>query len=170
MHGDHCNACEYVFDAVVELGDQQVLALLGLLAPRDIAGQALEAYDASSRVEFCPRRLLEPHFLPVRANETKGDRVGRAVDADLVDERLETCAVVQMNAREELGGGESMLWIKAEDLRSIRAALRQAAAGIPLEGRHRPGRQRFLQPRLALLEHGLMVTPLSEQRRKNICA
>jgi len=32
------------FDAVVEFGDQQVLALLGLLAPRDIAGQALKAH------------------------------------------------------------------------------------------------------------------------------
>src|SRR5258707_1108360 len=75
-----------------------------------------------------------------------------------------------MDPRQELCGGESLLWAKAQDLRSVLAAQRQAVARIPLERRHRPGRQRFLQPRLALLEHSLMLTPLGEQRRKNVCA
>src|SRR5258706_544471 len=75
-----------------------------------------------------------------------------------------------MNPREELGCGESLLWAKSQDLCSVLAALRQAGDRIPLERRHRPGRQRFLQPRLALLEHSLMLTPLGEQRRKNVCA
>ena len=73
MHDDRSNAREHVFDAVVELGDQQVLALFGLLAPRDIAGQTLEAYKAATFVEFRPGRFLEPRLPPIRTNETKGD-------------------------------------------------------------------------------------------------
>ena len=74
-----------------------------------------------------------------------------------------------MNPGQELCGGEILLWAKAQDLRSVLATLRQAVARIPLERRHRPGRQRFLQPRLTLLEYGLMLTPLGKYRRKNVC-
>ncbi len=123
MHSDHRNACKHVFDAVVEFGDEHVLALLGLPATRDVAGQAFEADNASGRVEFGFRRFLEPHFPSVRADETKGDRIARAVDADLMDERLETCAVVRMNPCEELGGRERLLWTEAQDLRGVLAAL-----------------------------------------------
>src|SRR5215470_19082656 len=108
MHGDHRNACKHVFDAVVELGDQYVLALLSLLATRDVAGQAFDADNASGRVKFCFRRFLEPHFPPVRTDEAKGDRIAWAVGADLMDERLERCAVVRMNPREELRTGERL--------------------------------------------------------------
>src|SRR5260221_11533820 len=56
-----------------------------------------------------------------RASERmkRKDRIGGVVDADLMDERLEAGAVVQMNPREELRGGERLLWIKAQDLRSV---------------------------------------------------
>jgi hypothetical protein len=106
----------------------------------------------------------------VGANETKDDRIGRVADADSFYDRPETWAVVGMNPREELRGGESPFGAEAQDLRSVLAALRQAAARIPLERCHRPGGQRFLQPCHALLDHGLVVTPLGEQRRKNVCA
>src|SRR5258707_13760398 len=74
---DDCrNARQHVFDAVVEFGAQQILALFGLLAPRDIAGEALDAYKAADRIEFRPRGFLEPYLPAVGANETKGDRGG----------------------------------------------------------------------------------------------
>jgi len=58
---------------------------------------------------------------------------------------LETRAVVRMYLREELGNGEGLVWVKAENLSSVLAALRQATARIALEGHHRPGGQRLLQ-------------------------
>src|SRR5258708_3502375 len=99
------------------------LTVRGMLALWVTECKALKAHTASSRVEFCFRRLFEPHFPPVGADEAKGDRVAGAVDADLMDERLETCTVVRMNPREELGGSKSLVGIKAQDLRSILAAL-----------------------------------------------
>ena len=52
MPDDRRNARQHVFDAVIEFGAQQVLSLLVPLAPRDIAGQAFDAYNAAARVEF----------------------------------------------------------------------------------------------------------------------
>src|SRR5262249_61579680 len=66
------------------------------------------------------------------------------------NERLETCAVVRMNPREELVGSKRLVRIKAQDLRSVLAALWQAPAWIPFEGHCRPGLQRALQPHLVL--------------------
>jgi hypothetical protein len=83
--------------------------------------------------------------------------------------RSEARAVVQVNPREELGDGESLLWSKAQDLGRIPAALHQAAPKIALEGHHRPGCQRLLQSNLALLKYVCVLTPLGEQRRKNVC-
>jgi hypothetical protein len=37
--------------------------------------------------------------------------------------RLEARVVVQMNPREELGDGESLLWTKAQNLSSVPTAL-----------------------------------------------
>src|SRR5258708_39451802 len=79
MPGDSPNARQHVFDAVVEFGAQQVLALFSLLAPGDIAGQALDAHKAAGRVEFRSRGFLEPHLPAVWANETKGERGGGPV-------------------------------------------------------------------------------------------
>src|SRR5262245_46551079 len=84
--------------------------------------------------------------------------------------RLEPCAVVRMNPREELAASESVLWIRTQDLRSVLAALRQAGARIPLERHHRAGGQRFLQPRLAFFAYSFVLTPLGKQRRQNVCA
>src|SRR5713101_5095132 len=121
MPDDCYNARQHVFDAMVEFGAQQVLALFRLLAPRDIAGQALDAYKAAGRVEFRPRGFFEPHLPAVGANETKGDR-GGTVDVGPPIVILEARKVVRMNPREELGSGESVLWAKAQDLCSVIAA------------------------------------------------
>src|SRR5579864_2479983 len=123
MLGDDSNARQHIFDAVVEFCNQQILTLLRLLPPGDIAGQALEPFNAAVRVEFRLRSFLKPHFPPIRANETKTDRIGGVVEADAINERLETRVVVFMNPREELGGGEGPLWIKAQGLRRVLAAL-----------------------------------------------
>src|SRR5260370_38095232 len=77
---DRRNACKHIFDAVMEFGAQQVFPLLVALAPRDIARQAFDAYNAATRVEFRPRGFLEPHLAAVGANETESDR-GGTVDA-----------------------------------------------------------------------------------------
>src|SRR5260370_21664903 len=73
---DRGKACQHIFDAVIEFGGQQVLPLLVALAPRDIARQAFDAYNAATRVEFRPRGFLEPHLPAVGANETESDRAG----------------------------------------------------------------------------------------------
>src|SRR5262249_21706216 len=52
IHRDHANTREHVLDAMVQLGDQQVLMLLGPLALSNVEGQALEAHKASCRVEL----------------------------------------------------------------------------------------------------------------------
>src|SRR5258708_27527667 len=138
MPGDSPNARQHVFDAVVEFGAQQVLALFSLLAPGDIAGQALDAHKAAGRVEFRSRGFLEPHLPAVWANETKGERGGRTVDAWPVIVRLEAREVVRMNPREELGGGESLLWAQPQDLASLVAAPRHPPDRIALASPHPP--------------------------------
>ncbi len=52
VHHNRRNARKHVFDAVVEFGDQQVMALFSLLVARDITGQALDAYKAAGGIEF----------------------------------------------------------------------------------------------------------------------
>src|SRR5712675_446469 len=54
-----------------------------------------------------PLIVVFAHRPAVGANETKDDRIGRVADADSFYDRLETWAVVGMNPREELRGGES---------------------------------------------------------------
>src|SRR5262249_50143274 len=105
----------------------------------DIADQPLDAHGAAGGVALRPRGLLQPHLSAVGAHEAKDDRCG-TVDAGAAMVRLETLAVVRMNPREELLSGESLRWANAQDLRSVLAALRQAAANITLEGHHCPGR------------------------------
>src|SRR5215467_896810 len=170
MHDDDCDARQHVLDPVVEFGDQQILALFGPLAPRDIESQTLEADNSSGHVEFCFRRFLKPHLLPIRADETKGHRIAGPDGADLTDMRFETCAVVRMNPCEELVSGKSLVWIKAQDLRSVLAPLRLTAARIPFEGCDFPDLQRLLQPRFAVLDRRFMTPALGEQRRQYVGA
>src|SRR5262245_1710328 len=83
---------------------------------------------------------------------------------------FELRAIIGMNPFEEFGGRKSMLWIEAQNLRSVVAPLRRVGPGIPVKGHHSPGGQRFLKPGLTLQECGLMVTALREKRSKNECA
>ena len=155
---------------MIELGDQQVLALLGALALRDVASQALETHEPSSGVELGARGFLEPHFAAVRPNEAERERIGRVLRGDAAHESLEFRAVIRVDLREKPGREKWLFRIEPEDVSSIRAASGQAGADIPVEGRHRSDRQRFLQPGLAFHEHGLVLPSLGEQRRKNECA
>jgi hypothetical protein len=52
LHRDHSNTREHILDAVVELGDQPVLALLSLFAPGNVKGQTFEAHKATFSVEL----------------------------------------------------------------------------------------------------------------------
>src|SRR5215472_3868996 len=72
-----------------------------------------------------------------------------------------------MNSSKELTRGKSLLRVEAEDLCGVPAAPRRSRAGVPFEGRHRPGHQRLLQSRFTLLKRSLAVTTLGKQRSKD---
>src|SRR4029453_11470920 len=80
---------------------------------------------------------------------------------------FELRAVTGMNPFEEFCGRKSMIWIEAQNLRSVVAPLRRVGPGIPFKGHHSPGGQRFLKPGLTLQECGLVVTGLREKGSKN---
>src|SRR5229473_8489344 len=105
--------------------------------------------------QYSARGLPCERFTAVLADRTSCITRGRGGWLDLPRGGLAPPILCQLSWR-------TLLRAKAQDLRSVLAALRQAVARIPLEGRHRSGRQRFLQPRLAL-------TPLGKQRRENVC-
>src|SRR5262245_21940558 len=76
--GNHSNTCEHVSDAVVELGHEEVLALLRLLKLGDVL-----AHDEKYRPPFCDRYGAHsfscPQDAPVSANLAKfviGDCAG----------------------------------------------------------------------------------------------
>src|SRR5512132_1645995 len=83
---------------------------------------------------------------------------------------FELRAVVGMHPFEEFRCRKSMLWIEAQNLRSVVAPLRQVGSGIPFKGHHSPGGERFLKPCLTFQERGLVVTSLREKGSKNECA
>src|SRR5262249_8043970 len=143
------------------------LVLLSPLALGDVTGQTLEAHEAPFSVEWGARGWREARVPAGGAYEARGDRIRRAAGADTAHQGFEARAVVRMDPRKEGRAGNSLLRIEPQDLRDIFAVPRQIGADIPLERRDRPGRQRFLQSRFALLEHGLVLTPLGEKRSKN---
>jgi hypothetical protein len=143
---------------------------LGSLALGDVEGQALETYKAAARVELGSRGFLEPYFAAVGAYEAEGDRMRGTIRADTANERFEACAIVRMDPCKKVGCAESLLRVQPQDLRGILAPPRQTRSDIPIEGRHRPGRQRLLQPRLTLHQRGRVLASLCKQGSENDCA
>src|SRR5262249_47632072 len=68
-HGYHCNTCENVLDAVVELGDQPLSVLLVPFAPSNVTDQALKAQVMPAGIELGLGGFLKPHFLAIRTYE-----------------------------------------------------------------------------------------------------
>src|SRR2546430_8410102 len=106
IHGNHGNAREHVFDAVVKLRDQQALVLVSPLARGNVDGQALDAYTVPGCVELGRCCFLEPHFLAVGAHDAEGDRIRRAVGADTPHMRFEVRAVRRVNPRKKVTPGK----------------------------------------------------------------
>ncbi len=167
VHRHHRDAGQDVFDAVVELRDQHVLAFFGTLACGDVASEPLEQHEPPGRIELGARGLLEPDLLAVRPDEAEGQRIGRFLRAHAAHMRLELGAVVGMHMLEEAARGERLARIEAEDLRGIVAAARGAGAHVPFERGDGAGGERLLQAGLALPQHRLVPAPFREQRRQH---
>ena len=95
--GDDRHSCEHIFDAMVELRNQQVLVLLQRLAFGDVARQALNAQESSGSVKFGLCRLLQPHLSTVRTDKAEAQDIRRIVRLKFADARLEAHAVVGMH-------------------------------------------------------------------------
>jgi hypothetical protein len=161
--GDDGNACQQISDALIECGDEQTLVFLEPLARGNVEGEALEAYKAPHGVELGPSYFLEPDFPTVGMPEAEGDGIRGRFGADGADECFEALTVVRMDPREKVARSKGLLRFKPQDLRGVGAALRRTRGDIPDERRDRPCRQRLLQC-------GLVLAPLGEQRGKNVCA
>ena len=123
IHGDHANAREHVLDAVVKLGDQQVLVLFSSLALRDVEGQALDAYAFPDGVELGRCCFLKPHFPAVGAHHTEGDRIRRVVGSDTPHMRFEVRAVIRVNQRKKASCRKGSLRVVPKNVRSVLAAM-----------------------------------------------
>src|SRR5262249_54103998 len=139
-------------DAMVELGDQQALVLLQLLALSDVSRQALDAQEAPTCIKLAPRCLLQPHLSAVRTAKAESQGVGRVVRAESADSCLEAPAIVGMDVPEEivmrrLGHAASL---KSKNVSAV-IAPRKASGSIPLEGHHLAGCHCVRQTRLTLL-------------------
>src|SRR5258708_1387602 len=143
---------EHVLNAVVELTDEHALAFFRALSLGDVPGQSLETQIPTGCAECRLTRLLEPDLTPVRANEAKKRRIGRALNAKAPDPCSEACAILRMYTCEEIVvptmGGP--VRFETEDLGSIFAALRQAGSVLPCESHHLTGGKRLLHPRATL--------------------
>src|SRR4029077_19044552 len=119
---DDGHAGEHVLDAVIELGDEQVLALFGMLVIRNVERKPAHVRKLAGGVEFSLGRLLQPYFATVPADEAEGRVQYPPLRGAHTPLSQQLRLIFRMHAGEEFCAAEILLGIEAEDDRGIVAA------------------------------------------------